>query len=126
MGHRFANQVVWITGASSGIGAALALAFSEEGARLVLSARRLEALEGVRATCRDPESVVVLPVDLNVPLAAAAAVPQAIAAFGRIDVMVHNAGISQRSRVEDTALEVDERIMRINYFAAIAMTKALL
>lgn len=121
----FDRQVVWITGASSGIGAALAEAFSRAGARLVLSARRVDELEKVRARCPRPDEHLVLPLDM----AGAdfdAAVAEVLARFGRIDVLVNNAGISQRSRVADTAIAVDRRIMEVNYFGVVALTKALL
>lgn len=119
------GRVVWITGASSGIGEALAKAFAARGARLVLSARRQAELERVRAACGGAE-IVLLPMDV----AALAEVPEkareAVAAFGRIDLLVNNAGISQRSLAKDTALEVDQRIMQVNFFGSVAVTKALL
>lgn len=121
----FSQQVVWITGASSGIGAALAEAFSRAGARVVLSARRIDELEQVRARCERPEDHFVLPLDMaggDFDRATA----DVIARFGRIDVLVNNAGISQRSRVAETALAVDRRIMEVNYFGVVGLTKAVL
>lgn len=120
------DKVVWITGASSGIGAASAELASQRGARLVLTARRQERLEQVRARCVDPARVELLPFDLTDIEGHPERVKAATAAFGRVDVLINNAGISQRSRVEDTALEVDRRIMEINYFAVISLTKATL
>jgi short-subunit dehydrogenase len=119
------GKVVWITGASSGIGAALAQAFAARGARVVLSARRLAELEQVRARCERPDAHLVLPLDVTKgdPRQAVAAV---LERFGRIDVLVNNAGISQRSRVADTRLEVDRRIMEVNYFGVVALTRAVL
>lgn len=122
---QFYNQVVWITGASSGIGEALAYAFSRNGARLVLSARREEALERVRQGCQNPDSHCVLPLDLT-DFDAAALTETVMAHFGRIDILVNNGGVSQRGTVVETEMDVDRRIMEINYFGAIALTKAVL
>ncbi len=123
----FANKVVWITGASSGIGEALAYGFSEKGARLILSSRNESELMRVKQNCAGaPDKSVILPFDLEhidtMPDIAA----QAIAAFGAIDILVNNGGISQRSLVKDTTIHVDERIMRINYLGQVALTKAVL
>lgn len=123
-GRRFDEQVVWITGASSGIGAALAEAFARDGARLILSARRRVELEQVAARC-DGEPFI-LPLDLARSDELASHVSTVLARFGRIDVLVHNGGVSQRSRVADTHLDVDRRIMEVNYFGAVALTKAVL
>jgi dehydrogenase/reductase SDR family member 7B len=121
----FQNQVVWITGASSGIGEALAVAFSKTGAKLVLSARRREELERVAAHCTGTD-VFVLPMDLANSDGFEALTAQVISRFGRIDVVVHNGGISQRSWVKDTAMEVHRRIMEVNYFGTVALTRAVL
>lgn len=121
----FHNKVVWITGASSGIGEALARAFSRGGAQLVLSARRAAELERVRQGCDHPERHCVLPLDLT-DFDAAALTAQVIERFGRIDMLVNNGGVSQRGTVAETEMEVDRRIMEINYFGAIALTKAVL
>ncbi len=119
------NKVVWITGASSGIGAALAEAMSRRGARLVLSARRIDELEKVRARCERPADHLVLPLDMaGADFSHATA--EVLARFGRIDVLVNNAGISQRSRVADTVLAVDRRLMEVNYFGVVGLTKAVL
>lgn len=122
------GKVIWITGASSGIGEALAYALARRGARLILSARRKEELARVKGNC-PPDSqanVAVLPLDLaaheTLPLTAEAAVQL----FGHIDILVNNGGISQRGLVADTLLAVDRQIMEINYFGAIALTKSLL
>ncbi len=123
--RRFEDRVVWITGASSGIGAALAEAFAQQGARLILSARRQEELERVAARCAG-ERPMVLPLDLAAPESFPAHVDAALARFGSIDIVVHNGGVSQRSLAHETRLEVDRRIMEVNYFGTVALTKALL
>jgi len=122
--RRFENKVVWITGASSGIGAALAQAFGREGAQLVLSARRRAELEQVAASSGgDP---LVLPLDLAQSDTFPGAVAAVLERFPRVDVLVHNGGISQRALVQDTQLDVDRRIMEVNYFGTVALTKAVL
>jgi short-subunit dehydrogenase len=122
---QLAGKVVWITGASSGIGEALALGASRRGARLVLSARRESELARVRALCADPAQVAILPVDLTA-FDAADAVARARAFFGDIDVLVNNAGWSQRSRTLDTNMTVYRRIMELDFFAPVALSKAAL
>lgn len=122
--RRFENQVVWITGASSGIGAALAEAFGREGAKLVLSARRRAELDQVAAKCAGEP--FVLPLDLAQSDTFPTAVAAVLERFPRIDVLVHNGGISQRALVQDTQLDVDRRIMEVNYFGTVALTKAVL
>jgi short-subunit dehydrogenase len=121
----FSGQVVWITGASSGIGEALTLAFAKSGAKLVLSARRKDELERVAAKCGSAE-VFVLPMDLAKSDHFDALTAQVLERFGRIDVVVHNGGISQRALVKDTQMEVHRRVMEVNYFGTVALTRAVL
>jgi dehydrogenase/reductase SDR family protein 7B len=126
MRNDFNNKVVWITGASSGIGEALAYAFSAVGARLILSSRRVDELERVRGACVHPEQVKVLPLDLLEITSFSARTAEAIAAFGQIDVLVHNGGISQRSLVIETSLDVHRQVMELDYFSYVALTQAVL
>ena len=124
---RFADQVVWITGASSGIGEALAAAFAREGARLILSSRRTEELQRVAADCGGgSDRVRVLPLDLADTDTLPAKAREAEDQFGRVDILVNNGGISQRSPAKDTDLSVDRRIMEINFFSAVTLTRAVL
>lgn len=122
----FADRVIWVTGASSGIGEALASAFAADGAKLVLSARRQTELERVKASCVNPAAIALLPFDVTETELAPTHAARAIAAFGRVDMLVNNAGVSQRSLVKDTMLTVDERLMRVNYLGPVALSKALL
>jgi short-subunit dehydrogenase len=122
----FRDQAVWITGASSGIGAAVARELARRGARLVLSARREGELHRVRESCERPGRHLVFPLDVSDADPLGAAVDDVRARFGDIDVLVHSSGVSQRELAERTALAVDRRLMEINFFAAVALTKALL
>ncbi len=126
MGRRFEGKVVWITGASSGIGEACARAFAAEGARLVLSARRRDELERVAAACGPSADVRIVPLDLAEVGHSDEAARAAVEAAGVVDVMVHNGGVSQRARAIDTSIDVDRRLFDVNYFGTIALTKALL
>lgn len=123
----FKGKVVWITGASSGIGEALAAAFAKEEAILVLSSRRKEELERVKKACGlNDMRCLILPFDLADTSGVQTLTEQVIKQFGRIDVLVNNGGMSQRSFVKDTPLEIDRKFMEINYFGTIAVTKAVL
>lgn len=123
----FENKVAWITGASSGIGEALALALSERGARLILSSRRREELERVRGQCAgDPAGIHVLPLDLAESVALPGKAAEALERFGRIDYLFNNGGISQRSLAVETDMEVVRRVMEINFFGTVELTKAVL
>jgi dehydrogenase/reductase SDR family member 7B len=122
----FENQIIWITGASSGIGEALAVAFSHEGARLILSARDANELERVRRLCANPEKHIVKPLDVRNTDAINAAASEVLRDLGHVDVLVLSAGVSQRGLAAETELTTDRAIMEINYFGSIALAKALL
>jgi short-subunit dehydrogenase len=123
----FAGQTAWITGASSGIGAALARALAKSGARVVLSGRNVDALRDVARQCGE---TLVLPFETTDHGAIAPAVEQAWnwaeAGPGGIDLLVNNAGISQRSLAVDTAFAVYERIIGVDLLAPIELTQAIL
>ena len=122
------RQVVWITGASSGIGKAAAAAWAARGARVVVSARNRAALDqvvaGFPAQARELAHVEVL--DLADGPSLPAAVQRVLAQMGHVDVMVHCGGISQRSRAIETSIDVDRAVMEVDYFGTVALTKALL
>ena len=122
------DKTIWITGASAGIGEALAIELAaRRDVTLVLSARRGEELDRVRALCADPWRVFTLPMDVaDTDSAEKNAARAAELAGAPIDVMVHNAGIGQRSLVKHTPLADDRRVMELNYFGVVALTKALL
>jgi dehydrogenase/reductase SDR family protein 7B len=118
------DQVIWITGASSGIGEALAYEMSVQGAKLILSSRRIAELERVKNNCAHTDNVYILPFDLTDSANLEAKVPTAIALFGHIDIMVHNGGISQRALVSETEIAVHREVMELNYFSYIILTSA--
>lgn len=122
----FSDQVIWITGASSGIGEALAYALARKGARLVLSSRRRDELERVRQACARPEAHLVLPLDLVRSETFPGAVAEVLARYGQIDVLVNNGGVSQRALAMNASLEVERALMEVNYFGPVALTKAVL
>lgn len=123
----FTDKVVWITGASSGIGEALAKEFAKEGAKLVLSARRESELERVKHETRlQDEFVLVLPMDMLDIAQFPEKVQTVLDHFGHIDIVIQNAGISQRSFVKDTDFHVYRDIMEIDFFSIVAHTKAVL
>jgi short-subunit dehydrogenase len=122
------QQCVWITGASSGIGLAAANAWSKKGAFVILSSRRRTELDKIVSGWNDDaqKRSLVLPLDLSQADTMSDHASRAIAWKGHVDVMVHCGGISQRSLAIETALEVDRRVMEIDYFGTVALTKALL
>lgn len=120
------DRVIWITGASSGIGEALAYDCAREGALLVLSSRRADELERVRQRCVRPAAHLVLPLDVTRSAEFPAAVAEIAARFGHVDVLVNNAGVSQRAPAMATLPEVERALMEVNYFAPVALTKAVL
>jgi dehydrogenase/reductase SDR family protein 7B len=121
----FKDKIVWVTGASSGIGEEIAVQMAEKGAKLILSARNAARLEEVRSSLKG-QGHLVLRLDLEESSCFEDKVKSVIAEYGRIDVVVNNGGLSQRSTASNTALEIDRRIMEINYFGNIALTKAVL
>ncbi len=123
---RFRDSVVWVTGASSGIGAALGPQFHAEGAHVVLSARREEALRETAARCAGPGETMVRPLDVTDQAAIDAAAAAVLDRFGRVDVLVNNAGITQRARVAETDISVIRRVMEVDYFGPVMLTKAVL
>lgn len=123
---KFTNKVVWITGASSGIGKHLAIELANQGAKLILSSRNLDALEAVKNLCKNPENLKLIPLDLEDYNHLQSKVDEAISIFGTIDILVNNGGISQRSLAKDTSITVDKRLMAINYLGTVALTKLLL
>ena len=121
------NKVVWITGASSGIGEALAYKLNEMGAKLILSSRNRASLYVVKSKCKiNPLDIHVLPLDLENTNSLKEVTASAIRIFNRIDIIIHSGGVSQRSLALETNLEVAQRIMNINFWGTVALTQRIL
>lgn len=120
------DKIVWVTGASSGIGAEIAKQAAHAGATVVLSARKEAQLQAVRLLLPNSDDHLVLPLDLADSTNFSSLVDVVLERYGRIDFLFNNGGLSQRSEVHETPLEVDRKIMEINYFGNVALTKAVL
>ncbi len=120
----FTGKTVWITGASSGIGAGLATGFARAGARLVLSGRRIDALQEVAGRCQG--DATLLPFEATDLDALPDIVAEAQRRTGGIDILVNNAGISQRSLALDTDFDVYRRVMEVDFFAPLRLTQLVL
>ena len=120
----FHGKTVWITGASSGIGKALAIKLSSLGANLVLTSRKEDQLLKVAKLCKNECFILTLDLEKNNDFQLKVA--QVLTKFKTIDLLINNGGISQRSIASETQIEVDRKIMEINYFGTIALTKSVL
>ena len=123
---KFENKVVWITGASSGIGKALAMELSKKDCQLILSSRREKELNNVRSQCVKPENIKILTLDLADYTNMSSVVNKAISQFGPIDLLINNGGISQRSPIIETTIDVDKKLMEVDYLGTIGLSKAIL
>lgn len=120
------GKTVWITGASSGIGEALAHQLNAMDCFVILSARSVEKLQMVQAALPNPEKASILNFDLG-DLQACADAIQSLKDLNQMpDVLINNGGVSQRALAEETSFEVDEQIMRVNYFSAVVLSKGVL
>ncbi len=120
------DKIIWITGASSGIGEGIVQALGNEKVNLILSSRRKEALQTVKANYPHPERVKILPLDLAKPDTLEAKANEAIAMFGRVDIVIHSGGISQRAFAMDTQEDVTRKLLEINFISTTIITRALL
>lgn len=120
----YKDKVVWITGASSGIGEALAYSLNKKGAKLILSSRNVEKLEQVKVRCEDHKnSVKVLQLDLSNTDELADKTTEALTLFGSVDILFNNGGISQRALAVEASLESVRRMMEVNFFGTIELTR---
>jgi dehydrogenase/reductase SDR family member 7B len=127
MAVSFFGKTIWITGASSGIGESLAYLFAKQKAKLIISARRKDELERVASRCRELGGECnIFPFDLSVSIQNEAAADEILKKFKYIDVLVINGGISQRSLLAETPVEVDRKIMEIDFFSGVILTKKIL
>ena len=120
------NKVVWITGASSGLGKALARECALQGAQVVLTSRRYDELEAVRVGLFKPECHVSIAADITDEAQVRHAHEQVLACKGRIDWLINNAGLSQRALIQDTTMQTERAIMEVDYFSQVFFTKTVL
>jgi short-subunit dehydrogenase len=122
------NRVVWITGASSGIGEALAFEFFRQGADVILSARNVSKLNGIkdRIDAMAAGRCHVIPCDVTDTSSVQQAVLLVKKVYGRLDILVNNAGMSQRAYALDTSIEVDRALFEVNFFGAVSVSKSIL
>src|SRR3954462_10868174 len=122
----FKDRRIWITGASSGIGEALAVAFHQAGAKLIFSARREDELKRVQAACGGAPKSRILPMDVTNATELPEKTQLALGMFGGIDILVLKAVITQRSLTRETEEKVYRQLMEVNFFASEAMARAVL
>ena len=123
----FEGKIIWITGASSGIGECLVYSFIRRGATVIASSNEPTELERVKKNCGDLSGkVVCVPFDLSDTSGIEKTVREQIGLTGKIDYLLNIGGISQRATIADTPIWLDRKIMEINYFGTIALTKAVL
>jgi dehydrogenase/reductase SDR family protein 7B len=120
------NKVVWITGASSGIGEALVYAYNKLGAKLIISSRNRDELFRVKANCKDQINVHVLSLDLADGGSLPGKANDAIRIYGYIDILINSGGISQRSLALATDDSTEKRLMDVNFWGTVILSKAIL
>jgi short-subunit dehydrogenase len=125
---KLSDKVIWITGASSGIGEELVYQLAEKQNKIIISARRAKELERVKSGCpkNSQSNIHILPIDLSDIDALDANADEAIKLHGKVDVLFNNGGISQRSMVKDTLFEVDQRLINVNFLSTVKLTKKVL
>jgi dehydrogenase/reductase SDR family member 7B len=123
---RFSGQLIWITGASSGIGESLASKFVSQGARVLISSNDIDELSRVEKDLSAFGEVISIPIDLKDHSSLTTIAEQVIHDYGPVDILINNGGISQRSFAVDTSIEIDKLIMDIDYFGHVMLTKSVL
>lgn len=124
--ERIDGKTVWVTGASSGIGEALTYALNKKNCKLIISSRKEEELQRVKANCTHQENIKIVQLDLADINSMPEKTKMALRTFGQLDILINNAGLSQRSEIIDTNIEVYKRLMDINYLGTVALSKAVL
>ena len=118
------NKIVIITGASSGIGKAMAYEFSDHGSKVVMGARNIKALEEIAADIRNKGGEVIFAqTDVSIEGDCKNLIQTAIDQYGKIDVLINNAGISMRALFENTDIKVIKKLMDVNFWGAVFCTK---
>ena len=121
------RKIIWITGASSGIGEALAIEWSKYKYTLILSGRNVEKLEKIKSYCeKNGAKILIVPFDLSDETSIIEAYNQVQKKYSAINVLVNNGGISQRSFAIETPMEIDRKVMETNFFGAVVLTKLVL
>ncbi|MEN6669480.1 SDR family NAD(P)-dependent oxidoreductase [Psychrobacter sp. B38] len=126
MKTQYKDLVIWITGASSGIGKALAINFANRGATLILSGRDKGELVAVKKRCKQSKKHIIVPFDISDAKQTADAYETVKTQAGHIDWLINNAGVSQRALIMDTDEDVERKIMEIDYFAQTRLTRLVL
>lgn len=124
--NKYKNKIVWLTGASTGIGEQLAYQLSALGAKLILSSRNEKLLETVAQKCESVSNVKILPLDLNNQESFKEKCQKALSLFGKIDYLFNISGVAHRDFALNTNMNVDRKLMQINYFGAIEITKLIM
>ena len=126
----FKDKVVWITGASAGIGEGMVKAFSGYGAKVILSSRNQVELERVASECvtngANESDVMVLPLDVVAYEAMPNALQAILERYSRIDFLINNAGLGARDKLLEIDMDVFRKVMEVNLFASVALSKAVL
>jgi len=122
----FQNKVIWITGASSGIGEELAIQLARAGAKLILSSRNEEKLHDIQEKLENHNQHCVVPLDLANLSNLSEITAELLEIYERIDILINNGGVSQRASANDTTMEVNRQLMEVNFFGNIALAKAVL
>lgn len=124
----YKGKMVWITGASSGLGKEMSMQLGRMGAKLILTARTVDALEQIAANIKAAgnKDVLVLPADMSCIESLPAVAAKAVAIYGGVDVFVNNAGYTQRELGANTDFAVDVHMLNVNYLSGVCLTKALL
>lgn len=120
------TKVVWITGASSGIGEALVYAYDKLDTKLIISSRKREELSKVKANCLHQANIQILPLDLEDHVFLSSKADEALKIFGNIDILINSGGISQRSLAMETNLATEKRFLDINFWGTVILSKAVL
>ena len=120
------GKKVWITGAGSGIGRALAIEFDKAGASLILSGRKVDVLESTKSILKDKENCSIVPIDLSKHDEIEDIYLTNHSILKNVDILINNAGISQRSLVKDTNFEVYKKLMDVNYLGTVRLSQLML
>lgn len=123
----FKDKICWVTGASSGIGEALAYELAKQGAKLLISSNDPVELERVKNNCLSTNSFCeAIPFDLSNPTEVKLAAKNTVKKFGPIFLLINNGGISQRALAVDTPIEIDRKIIEIDFFSYVGLTKEVM